>query len=169
MSVQNESLEIHKTMEKLDDAPGLEYRAVAHDSLSMFLAAIVGAILGMLLTLLVLAIINNGTLSFASANRVDGVEQTLYRVNENVGTLSVNLDTAVAEVNNIRAGLQAAQANLETAVADQTAGLQNAQMQIDEAEEALATLQVTRQQFDTFIAALSAALSAISTPEAPTE
>jgi hypothetical protein len=48
MSVHQESLEINKAAE---EAPELEYRAVSHDSLSMFLAAIGGAVLGMLLTL----------------------------------------------------------------------------------------------------------------------
>jgi len=56
MSVQNESLEM-KPAERKPEAPELEYRAASHDSLSMFFAAIGGAVLGMLATLLVLALI----------------------------------------------------------------------------------------------------------------
>ena len=70
MSVHQESLEMSKPEERTETAPELEYRAVSHDSLSMFLAAIGGAILGMLLTLLILALINGGTLSFTGGERL---------------------------------------------------------------------------------------------------
>ena len=64
MSVHSESLEMttpDAANQEAESAPELEYKSVRNDSLSMFGAAIGGAILGMLLTLLVLAMINGGT------------------------------------------------------------------------------------------------------------
>ena len=46
MSVQNESLEM-KSGERKPAAPELEYKAASQDSLSMFFAAIGGAVLGL--------------------------------------------------------------------------------------------------------------------------
>lgn len=65
MSVHQESLTgnaggAHQT----DEAPELEYAVVEQDSLMMFGAAMGGAVLGTLMTLLILVIINNGTLRF---------------------------------------------------------------------------------------------------------
>ena len=60
MSVKHESLEM-KPAERKPEAPELEYKAASQDSLSMFFAAIGGAVLGMLATLLVLALVNGGT------------------------------------------------------------------------------------------------------------
>jgi hypothetical protein len=81
MSVQNESLEM-KNSERKPAAPELEYKAASQDSLSMFFAAIGGAVLGMLATLLVLAIINGGTLNFTHPERLAVMEANLARVNE---------------------------------------------------------------------------------------
>ena len=91
MSVQNESLEM-KNNERKPAAPELEYKAASQDSLSMFFAAIGGAVLGMLATLLVLAVINGGTLNFTHPERLAVMEANLARVNENVGAVSQNVD-----------------------------------------------------------------------------
>lgn len=166
MSVHNESLEMHKATE---EAPSLEYRAVAHDSLSMFLAAIGGAVMGTLLTLLVLAIINNGSLNFSSTARLLAVEQTLTQVDKNVGTLSANLDVVASEINNVRSSLTGAEDALRAAVATQSADLQNVETVVAEAQQAIDTLNVTRMQFETFVGALTSALqevSAMGTPAA---
>lgn len=64
-------------------------------SLSMFFAAIGGAVLGMLATLIVLAVINGGTLNF-TGTAYDSDQQIIAvvdRLVENVGAVSTNLDT----------------------------------------------------------------------------
>lgn len=155
MSLHNESLDYHKN----DDAPSLEYRSVSHDSLSMFLAAIGGAILGVLLTLLILAIVNNGTLNFTGNPRIQAIEDTVSRVNENVGTLSGNLDIVTSELANIRAGIASADASLQAVVASQQ--MQNADVteQLSEVGTAIETLDDTRARFDAFVSALTTALN----------
>ena len=77
MSVHQESLDMAKPMERAQDPPELEYNTYRHDSLSMFGAAIGGAVLGMLLTLLILAIINGGTLSFSGGERLAVMEASM--------------------------------------------------------------------------------------------
>lgn len=152
MSVHNESLEMSKPMERVEEAPNLEYRTVSHDSLSMFLAAIGGAILGMLLTLLVLAIINSGTLSFTGGERLSVYEAKLEAVDQNVGTLSGNLDVVAKQITEIRSGM----ASTETALRNELAAQGD---QLTGVNQALDTLNVTRQQFETFTTALSDALT----------
>jgi uncharacterized phage infection (PIP) family protein YhgE len=176
MSVKNETFDLHKQSDRADEAPGLEYRSVSHDSLSMFLAALGGAILGVLLTLLILAIINGGTLNFMAQGSVASLEATVSRVNENVGTLSQNVDTLGQNVNvlgqgvgtlssdlaAVRDGLTSAQAQLQTVaatVADQETQQAAVGEQIDDINGAIATLDVTRQRFDTFVDALGTALA----------
>ncbi len=154
MSVHNESLDLHKQSERTEDVPSLEYRAVSHDSLSMFLAAIGGAILGVLLTLLILAIVNGGTLTYAQSGQLAALEQTVTRVDQNLGTLSSNVDVVATDLAQIRTGLAATESSLRSAVANQ----QGVTTQIDEVNAALVTLEETRQRFDIFVSALSQAL-----------
>ena len=155
MSLHNESLDYHKS----DEAPGLEYRSVSHDSLSMFLAAVGGAILGVLLTLLILAIINNGTLNFTGNPRIQAIEQTVDRVNENVGTLSGNLDVVAAELASIRSGMVSADETLQAVVASQQTQNADVSEQLSEVGTAIETLDDTRARFDAFVAALTTALN----------
>lgn len=157
MSVHNEALELkNKPMEK--DAPELEYQAITQDSLSMFLAAIGGAILGMLLTLLVLAIINGGTLSFSGGERLSNFEAKLNRVDENVGTVSANLDVVTTQAQNIATQLATVESNLRNEMNQQNGDITNLGASI-------ATLDETRQQFDTFMNALSEALAGMQSAE----
>jgi uncharacterized coiled-coil protein SlyX len=152
MSVHQESLEISKPADRSTEAPELEYRAVSHDSLSMFLAAIGGAILGMLLTLLILALINGGTLSFSGGERLAVFEATLERVNENVGAVSANVDLVSQQAQAVSDQLLAAEQALRAEMSNQDAdiaGLNTAVTQLD----------VTRQQFDLFMGALNQAMS----------
>jgi len=152
MSVHQESLEISKPADRSTEAPELEYRAVSHDSLSMFLAAIGGAILGMLLTLLILALINGGTLSFSGGERLSVFEATLERVNENVGAVSANVDLVSQQAQAVSDQLLAAEQALRAEMSNQDAdiaGLNTAVTQLD----------VTRQQFDLFVGALNQAMS----------
>ena len=155
MSLHNESLDYHKS----DDAPNLEYRSVSHDSLSMFLAAIGGAILGVLLTLLILAIVNNGTLNFTGNPRIQAIESTVTRVNENVGTLSANLDLVTAELASIRSGLVSADETLQAVVSSQQTQNADVATQLSEVGSAIETLDDTRARFDAFVSALTTALN----------
>jgi hypothetical protein len=148
MSVHQESLEINKTAE---EAPELEYRAVSHDSLSMFLAAIGGAVLGMLLTLLILALINGGTLSFSGGERLAVFEATLERVNENVGAVSANVDTVSQHAQGLTDQLATIESALRAEMAAQGA-------EVEGINQAVTQLDQTRQQFDLFIGALAEAM-----------
>src|SRR3954451_9939578 len=101
MSVHQESLDI-RPVERTPEAPSEEYNAVRNDSLTMFGAAIGGAILGMLLTLLVLAVINGGTLSFSGGERLDVLEASVARIDENVGAVSQNVDMVAEQAQSMQ-------------------------------------------------------------------
>ncbi|MEZ4862489.1 MAG: SdrD B-like domain-containing protein [Caldilineaceae bacterium] len=159
MSAQQESV---GTARATEDAPELEYRAVSHDSLSMFLAAIGGAILGMLLTLLVLALINGGTLSFAG-KRIDELENHLTRVDENVGAVSNNINIVSEQAASIQQQLGSVESSLRNEIESQNAN-------IDNLSTAVETLNETRQRFQIFTQALSGALdemAAVGTSAGP--
>lgn len=155
MSVHQESMEIKKPVERMEEAPELEYRAVSHDSLSMFLAAIGGAILGMLLTLLILALINGGTLSFSGGERLTVFEATLERVNENVGAVSANVDIVSQQAKALATQLGAAEQALRAEMAAQDG-------EIADLGEAVTALDRTREQFDLFVGALNDAMAAMA-------
>jgi conjugal transfer/entry exclusion protein len=159
MSVHQKSLDISNSMEHKEAAPELEYRAVSHDSLSMFLAAIGGAVLGMLLTLLVLAIINGGTLSFTGGERLTVFEEKLARVDKNVDSVSHNVDTVSEQANVIQNQLGIVENALRAEMGKQNANIGN----LDKAVE---TLDTTRQQFNTLITALSSAMQEMNVPAA---
>lgn len=154
MSVHQKSLEMNKSMEHVEEAPELEYRAVSHDSLSMFLAAIGGAVLGMLLTLLVLAIVNGGTLSFTGGERLSVFEAKLARVDENLNSVNQNVNIISAQANAIQTQLVTVEDTLRAEMGEQTADM-------EQIGQAVTTLETTRAQFDTFMTALSNALSEI--------
>ena len=162
MSVQNESLDI-KSADRKPEAPELEYKAASQDSLSMFFAAIGGAVLGMLATLLVLALINGGTLNFTHPERLEVMEANLARVSENVGAVSQNIDIVAQQVDEVRTGLASARTQADDALAqlsDQGAGMVAMQSAVD-------TLAVTGERFDTFVVALEQALSSMDAVGAP--
>jgi hypothetical protein len=168
MSLNKDSLTMQKTLDKTEEAPGIEIKSVQHDSLSMFLAALGGATLGVLLTLLILAVINNGTLAFTSNARLEAVEATLSRVNENVGTLSTNLDAMAAEATALRASVQAAQDALRMELATQEASIASFDQELGGIDEALTTLDATRQRFDAFVTALDKALQELDALDSTT-
>ena len=162
MSVQNESLEM-KPADHKTEAPELEYKAASQDSLSMFFAAIGGAVLGMLATLLVLALINGGTLNFIHPERLEVMEANLARVSENVGAVSQNIDIVAQQVDEVRSGLADARSQADTALAqlgDQGESMVAMQSAVD-------TLAVTGQRFDTFVVALEQALTSMDAVGAP--
>lgn len=148
MSVHQESLDMSRSVERAQQPPTLEYNAVRNDSLTMFGAAIGGAVLGMLLTLLVLAIINGGTLSFSGGQRLDLLEASVARIDENVGVVSQNVDLMAQQA-------QAMQAQLTTV--EGTLGGNIAELQT-----AVDSLNRSTTQFTTFLVALDQALSEAS-------
>ncbi|MCS6827099.1 MAG: hypothetical protein NZ553_10840 [Caldilinea sp.] len=153
MSVQNESLDMKSSERKLS-APELEYKAASQDSLSMFFAAIGGAVLGTLATLLVLAIINGGTLNFTRPERLAVMESNLARVSENVGAVSQNLDIVASQVTEVRDQLARARSELDAAATK----LQNQDSALANLQNAVAGLAVTGERFDVLVAALDQAL-----------
>ena len=162
MSVQQDSLDI-KPADRKQEAPELEYKAASQDSLSMFFAAIGGAVLGMLATLLVLALINGGTLNFIHPERLEVMEANVTRLSENVGAVSQNIDMVAQEVADVRSGLAAARTQADDALAqlgDQGASMVAMQSAVD-------TLAVTGERFDTFVVALEQALSSTKAVGAP--
>jgi hypothetical protein len=159
MSVQHESVGMGKVTERLEAAPELEYRAVNQDSLSMFLAAIGGAVLGMLLTLLVLALINGGTLTYAG-ERIQQLESHIQQVDENLGAVSANIDI----VSNQAAAIAQQLGAVESAMRNEMAAQGN---DLTVLNESVTTLNATRQQFDIFVGALTGALSEMGALESP--
>ena len=158
MSVQEESLETTpQAAEATGEAPEEEYSAVRTDSLVMFGAALGGALVGMLLTLMVLALINGGTLNFSGgARQIAAFEANLARINDNVGAISTNVDTVANQANQLGANLDSVQADLQGQLDSQgneIAGIQ----------DSLDSLDVTQQQFDVFMGALSTALTDMAT------
>lgn len=156
MSVQNESFDL-KNNERKSAAPELEYKTASQDSLSMFFAAIGGAVLGMLATLLVLAIINGGTLNFTHPERMAVMEANLARVSENVGAVSQNVDLVASQVTEVRDQLSSARSQMDMAMMQ----LGDQSQAIDSLQGAMNTLAVTGRQFDVFVTALDQALIAM--------
>ncbi|MCC6455594.1 MAG: hypothetical protein IT328_11660 [Caldilineaceae bacterium] len=145
MSVHNESLEITRPVERTQEPPSLEYNAVRNDSLTMFGAAIGGAVLGMLLTLLVLAVINGGTLSFSGGERLNVLEASVARIDENVGAVSTNVDIVAQQAQNLQTQLTTIEGDLGGNIA--------------ELQSAVDTLNRSTSQFGIFLTALDQALS----------
>lgn len=156
MSVQNESLDV-KATERKPEAPELEYKAASQDSLSMFFAAIGGAVLGMLATLLVLALINGGTLNFIHPERLAVLESNLARVNENVGTVSQNVTTVSDQVTQLRGDLGNTTSDLQTARTE----LQQRANDVANISTSVDSLKVSGQRFETFVAALDQAMTSM--------
>lgn len=148
MSVNQESLSNSGLVGHAEDAPELEYVAVRQDSLTMFGAAIGGAILGMLLTLLVLAILNSGTLRFVGgASRLAQVETAYNQLSSNVGVNTANIDTLNANMGE------------QVQMLDDKIGAQAGV--IDGINGSIAGLDESRGQFDTLVNAISGAIDTI--------
>jgi hypothetical protein len=156
MSVQHESLDMKPT-ERKQEVPELEYKSASQDSLSMFFAAIGGAVLGMLATLLILALINGGTLNFTHPERIAVLESNLTRVNENVGAVSTNVDNVAQQVTAMRSDIAGAKTDVQSAMA----ALDERGTQVDQIDSDVANLKVTGQKFDTFVVALDQALTSM--------
>ena len=99
MSVQNESMEI-KSADRKPEAPELEYKAASQDSLSMFFAAIGGAVLGMLATLLVLGGLGYGLIK----RQYDSLQVLAKKKGEDDSKLQL-METAVKNADELSATL----------------------------------------------------------------
>jgi hypothetical protein len=162
MSVHQESLdtmansvETASAEESHEDANAEEYTELRADTLAMFGAAIGGAILGMLLTLLVLALINKGTLVYGnSQEELAAIEANMQRINDNVGAVSTNVDIVAGQVGANQAELAA----FETTVQDEFAVQSEA---ITANQAAIELLDDTRVQFDIFVDAMAGALTSM--------
>jgi hypothetical protein len=155
MSVHQESLDITRPVERTQEPPSLEYNAVRNDSLTMFGAAIGGALLGMLLTLLVLAVINGGTLSFSGGERLDVLEASVARIDENVGAVSYNVDMVAQQAQTLQTQL----ATLESQLGSEFATVNS---DMEEMQGAVDALHQSAAQFTAFVTALREALAEAS-------
>ncbi len=146
--------------------PELEFSMPeVEESLTAYLSAIGGAIIGLLLTLLVLAIWNDGTLNFTNASKVNALEAGLTDVAADVEMVNANFDSlgqrivvleqeagAVAALQNSLAALDSSLSELDRTLNDQG-------IHLGELNSAVEDLQVTRRNFDMFTAALADALA----------
>ena len=150
--------------------PELEFSMPeVEESLTAYLSAIGGAIIGLLLTLLVLAIWNGGTLNFTNISKVNALEAgmtavaaDLETVNTNVDALSQRLIVLEQEAGAV-AALQKSLANLDASLIDLDTALSDQGIQLSELDGAVNDLQVTRRNFDLFTAALTDALAQMET------
>ncbi len=155
MSVHQESLDMAKPMERAQDPPELEYNTYRHDSLSMFGAAIGGAVLGMLLTLLILAIINGGTLSFSGGERLALMEASMARIDENVGAVAHNVEVVAQQAKDLQAQLLGVESSLHQAIDTNSADVAVLQ-------NSVSALEGANSQFVAFLVALNEALDNVS-------
>ncbi len=156
--------------------PELEFSMPeVEESLTAYLSAIGGAIIGLLLTLLVLAIWNGGTLNFTNISRVNALEAgltdvagDLETVNTNVDALSERLILLEQEAGAVVA-LQKSLTDLDASLADLDSTLSAQGIRISELDSAVNDLQVTRRNFDLFTAALTDALSQMEASASATQ
>lgn len=166
MSSEERVMESHHTQQP----PELEFNmSESEESLTAYLSAIGGAVIGLLLTLLVLAIWNGGTLNFTNTSKVDTLDATMTRVDENMAAMSTDLETlgerlaalegeagALAQLRDSLTTFDSSLAALDQSLSDQG-------IHITELDLAVAELQVTRRNFDTFTSALIQVLAEMET------
>lgn len=166
MSSEERVMESHHTQQP----PELEFNmSESEESLTAYLSAIGGAVIGLLLTLLVLAIWNGGTLNFTNTSKVDALDANMTRVDENMAAMSTDLETlgerlaalegeagALAQLRDSLTTFDSSLAALDQSLSDQG-------IHITELDLAVAELQVTRRNFDTFTSALIQVLAEMET------
>ena len=166
MSSEESVMESHHTQQP----PELEFNmSESEESLTAYLSAIGGAVIGLLLTLLVLAIWNGGTLNFTNTSKVDAMDANMTRVDENMAAMSTDLETlgerlaalegeagALAQLRDSLTTFDSSLAALDQSLSDQG-------IHITELDLAVAELQVTRRNFDTFTSALIQVLAEMET------
>ena len=150
--------------------PELEFSMPeVEESLTAYLSAIGGAIIGLLLTLLVLAIWNGGTLNFTNISRVNAIQAGLTDVAGDLETMNTNVDAlggrliVLEQESGALAALQQSLADLDASLTDLDSTLSDQGIQLTELDGAVNDLQVTRRNFDLFTAALTDALAQMQT------
>ncbi len=150
--------------------PELEFSMPeVEESLTAYLSAIGGAIIGLLLTLLVLAIWNGGTLNFTNISRVNAIQAGLTDVAGDLETMNTNVDAlggrliVLEQESGALAALQQSLADLDASLTDLDRTLSDQGIQLTELDGAVNDLQVTRRNFDLFTAALTDALEQMQT------
>ncbi len=146
--------------------PELEFSMPeVEESLTAYLSAIGGAIIGLLLTLLVLAIWNGGTLNFTNISKVNALESGLTDVAADLDGVNTSFD-ALGErivVLEQEAGavfdLQKSLVTLDASLSELDRSLSDQGINIGELDSAVNDLQITRRNFDLFTAALTEALA----------
>ncbi|MBX3049975.1 MAG: hypothetical protein KF753_00800 [Caldilineaceae bacterium] len=173
MSVQQEHLTMKQAPgadhaeTQVEKPPKLEYSVKeADESLEAYISAISGAIIGVLATLLVLYILNGGTLRFTNPAKLSAIEASLTRVDENVGAVNQNVGI-VAERLAALEGEAGVITQLQTSLTDLDSVLTAQSGRLEGLDESVAALNVTRKNFDTFTAALASALSEMGSNAAP--
>ena len=146
--------------------PELEFSMPeVEESLTAYLSAIGGAIIGLLLTLLVLAIWNGGTLNFTNTSRVNAVQAGLTDVAADLESVNANVDAlgerliVLEQESGAVAALQQSLTDLDASLTDLDRTLSHQGIQLTELDSAVNDLQDTRRNFDLFIAALTDALA----------
>ena len=150
--------------------PELEFSMPeVEESLTAYLSAIGGAIIGLLLTLLVLAIWNGGTLNFTNISRVNALDAGLTHVAADLETVNANVDALgerlilLEQESGAVAALQKSLSELDTSLAELDRTLSDQGIQLSQLDTAVEDLQVTRRNFDLFTAALTNALAQMET------
>ncbi len=150
--------------------PELEFSMPeVEESLTAYLSAIGGAIIGLLLTLLILAIWNGGTLNFTNISRVNALDAGLTDVAANLETVNANVDAlgerliVLEQESGAVAALQKSLSELDTSLAELDRTLSDQGIQLGQLDTAVEDLQVTRRNFDLFTAALTNALAQMET------
>ncbi|MYC96718.1 MAG: hypothetical protein F4X14_17260, partial [Caldilineaceae bacterium SB0661_bin_32] len=150
--------------------PELEFSMPeVEESLTAYLSAIGGAIIGLLLTLLVLAIWNGGTLNFTNISRVNALDAGLTDVAADLETVNANVDAlgerliVLEQESGAVAALQKSLVELDASLAELDRTLSDQGIQLGQLDTAVEDLQVTRRNFDLFTAALTDALAQMET------
>ncbi len=145
--------------------PELEFSMPeVEESLTAYLSAIGGAIIGLLLTLLVLAIWNGGTLNFTNTSKVNALDAGLTAVSSDLDGVNVNVDALGERILVLEqeagavAALQKSLTTLDSSLSDLDRSLSDQGIHLSELDTAVSDLQVTRRNFDLFTAALTQAL-----------
>jgi hypothetical protein len=138
---------------------------------SILLGSILGAFVGALLTLAILAALNNGTLSFAQADaRLQGEIQDSQRsqndLQQTVDNLDTELNTNLSSVATRTGDLFFQQQETDTAVQDIMSGMRQTNANVTELEaitealdERLTTVAAAAETFDTFLDGLRGLLN----------
>lgn len=167
MSVQQEHLSMSQASQEerttpeaqTEQPPKLEYSAQnADESLAAYGAAIGGAVLGVLLTLLVLAVINGGTLRFTNQSSIASLQNGLTRVDENVGAVNHNVEVVAQQLEALQ-GETGVLTQIQGNLNEVNSTLSDQNIHLSELDDAVATLDVTRKNFDVFTSALAQALA----------